>query len=221
MKRLPDLIIGSIYTRWTVIDRAPPETKGNKWLCRCECGTIKVIKAEQLNGGHSRSCGCLSIDTARALMKVRSKTHGMSRAKIYKAWLKLVRRCTKPQDADFSEYGARGITVCDEWLKFENFYRDMGERPTAHHSIERIDNTKGYTPDNCRWATAIEQANNRRNTRLYTINGRAMTIPMWAREYGVSVRLVAGRIYRLKWPIEKALTEPKILPTHPKRPPAN
>lgn len=112
------------------------------------------------------------------------RTHGMSGTPIYLVWIDMVRRCTKPNHHAFRLYGGRGITVCNRWLAFENFFADMGDRPSPEHSIDRKENDKGYSPNNCRWATSIEQSNNRSTNRFVTYEGKTQTVTEWAREKG-------------------------------------
>ena len=121
--------------------------------CACECGVEKDVKHSHLAAGNSRSCGCAEV------------THGMTRTKEYRIWDAMVRRCHNPNHHAFASYGGRGITVCDKWRTFEGFFEDMGFKP-AGMSLDRIDNDKGYSKENCRWATATDQARNRRATKL-------------------------------------------------------
>jgi hypothetical protein len=117
----------------------------------------------------------------------------------------MVQRCTNHNVGQFADYGGRGITVCERWKSFENFLADMGRRPSASHSIDRTDNTRGYGPDNCRWATKLEQANNKRNNVTIEFNGRSQTVPQWAKELGIAATTLYTRLYA-GWPIERALT---------------
>lgn len=126
-----------------------------------------------------------------------TKTHGMSRTPENNAWRELRHRCENPNMHNYHRYGGRGIKVCKRWSKFENFYADMGPRPSAKHSIDRIDNDGDYTPDNCRWATQLEQAKNRGNNRYIELKGEVKHLWEWCRQYGVSpstvrTRMIAG-----------------------------
>lgn len=105
-------------------------------------------------------------------------------------------RCLSADHASYADYGGRGITVCTRWLSFENFLSDMGHRPSTAHSLERKDNTKGYDPSNCVWATAKQQARNRRNNRLLTFSGRTQTLAAWAEETGIPYQTIYSRLHR-------------------------
>lgn len=120
-------------------------------------------------------------------------------------------RCLNPNNSGFHNYGGRGITVCKRWYKFENFYADMGPRPAGRWTIERIKNSKGYSPTNCRWATYTEQLNNRRNNHRITAFGKTQTLTQWAREFSMRVGRLRGRIVDMGMLPEEALLQKKSL----------
>lgn len=122
----------------------------------------------------------------------------------------MVDRCTNPNACEFKNYGGRGIVVCDSWRhSFPNFLSDMGHRPSRKHSIDRIDNSLGYCPENCRWATIVTQARNRRNNRILTHDGKSMCIAEWAEATGIRQANIVNRINNLGWSVERALTTKK------------
>lgn len=187
----------------TVLWRAPNKVESSgavraMWQCRCECGNGTVVSGHALAKGHTKSCGCL--------MKVRPIKHGKARTRIYRIWTAMRQRCENPNHENFHSYGGRGITVCDRWQEFENFYIDMGD-PKAGMTIERIDNLKGYSPDNCRWASRMEQANNRRTNTPLTFRGQTLTISEWSRAINIPKWVLLKRL-NLGWPADRILMEP-------------
>lgn len=134
------------------------------------------------------------------------RTHGLSGTRIYRTWALMCHRCSNPNSIGWPCYGGRGITVCERWLKFENFLADMGPRP-AGTSLDRIDNALGYSPENCRWATRHQQANNMRSNRLITAFGKTMTMAEWARDRNLHYKNLKSRLWR-GMSIEEALTLP-------------
>jgi hypothetical protein len=158
-------LTGQRFTRLMVLGRSRKKRKGANpyWRCRCDCGKVIHTAQHRLNIGRAKSCGCLK----REMTIERSTTHGhggrTTRSAEHKIWATMIQRCTNPNNAAYYRYGKVGIKVHEPWLQFENFLRDVGKRPAPHLSIDRFPNPAGnYEPTNVRWATAEQQANNRR-----------------------------------------------------------
>lgn len=131
-------------------------------------------------------------------------------AKIYRAWADMKKRCNNPMATHYEHYGGRGITYCKKWEKFEGFLSDMEQGHDNELWLDRIDNQSGYSKKNCRWATKIEQANNKRNNRYIRFKGKSMTISRWAEKIGIKRSTLSQRYYVYKWSIKKCLTYNKI-----------
>lgn len=172
------------------------------WLCQCDCGSATAVHTGNLRSGNTLSCGCWRRAFERA-----NKTHGKSHSKIHGVWNGMIQRCTNTNSASYEDYGARGITVCERWRQFANFYADMGESNGL--TLERIDNNGGYSRENCRWATRQEQGQNKRNNVFIFHLGHTKTLTQWAREYGISDNLLRTRFVYGGWTIERALNTPK------------
>ncbi len=200
--RAPSLS-GQVFGRLTVIDRAESDKKGNAaWNCVCACGESRRVLAQSLRSGASQSCGCLN----KEIVSQKTKKHGRSATLDYKAWHAMIQRCTNPSHGKWRRYGARGISVCERWLTFENFLEDMGERP-AGMTIDRIDNDGNYEPGNCRWASQMTQGSNRGNNHRVEIDGESMTISEASRKFCVGLATVRSRL-RSGWSLEDALKTP-------------
>lgn len=190
--RLPKTHFGDL----TVLSYAYTERELQVWKCRCECGEIFYKN---------------TIDLYRRnnLCKYKQIKYNQDRKKVRNIYSKMKDRCYKEYSKSFKDYGARGITICDEWLKspkafykwaFENGYKEGLE-------IDRINNNKGYGPSNCRWATRLEQANNKRNNLFIEYKNETKTLAQWCRLFNLPYRKTHKRIYLYKWNIERALTD--------------
>lgn len=194
-------LAGRVFGRAIAVAPVGVTPKGNTiWACACHCGNIFTRAANDLKKPYRHACGCLGSNAS----------HGLIKSVPYRTWRKIIQRCTNPLDPGYPNYGGRGITVCDSWRYSAcAFYADMGERP-AGTSIDRINNDGPYSPENCRWATPTEQANNRRmprpsrRARFITYGGETLTIAGWAKRLGIRDNVLRGR-FRMGWPVEKAL----------------
>lgn len=197
--------------RLTVIRQVATERPGAHWLCRCDCGTQKVISGGNLRRGDTVSCGCKRRENNRN----HPRAHGLVHTSEYTTWMSMKARCSRPSVACYPNYGGRGIRVCERWeSSFLAFYEDMGRKPSPQHSIDRIDNDGDYEPGNCRWATPAEQACNRRpasNSRFVTAFGQTKTVSEWSRLTGISNSTLDGRLNR-GWRPGRSLTKGMKLP---------
>lgn len=198
---------GRRFGRLTVVHREE-NGKGRepRWRVRCKCGKEKVVHGRNLRKGRTRSCGCLNAEMSGERWRELFSTHGRSKDGIYRIWQGMKNRCLNPQNKHYKDYGGRGIRVCKRWLKFENFFQDMGEKP-KRMTLDRRDNDGNYEPENCRWATRKTQQRNTRATRMIRFNGEVLPLPTWAEKYGINGETLRSRLNR-GWPIKKAVTEP-------------
>lgn len=206
--------VGKTYGRLTVLGISRRGSSREAiFRCICSCGNFTEVRSSSITTGSTVSCGCYRVDRVR---EVSTKT-GMSHTPEYSAWYRMLRRCTNKQDAKFVDYGGRGITVCESWLKFEQFYADMGPRPSPKHSIDRIDNNGNYCKENCKWATLKEQQNNRRSNKLLTHAGVTMTLAQWSAVTGLSYKAIVYRVMQ-GWSAEDTLTTPVQRRSRPQTP---
>ena len=193
----------TIFGRRTVLHEAPGlhyssgPTK-RRWKCRCVCGNEKVIIQAVLTAGKSRSCGCYKRDKKIAM----NTTHGCSNGKgvnpkEYDVWSAMLQRCSNPKNKSYKNYGGRGVKVCERWRGregFSAFLSDTGSRPSAQHTLERMDNNGDYSLENCQWASRKTQGNNTRRNRILSLNGTIQTLQQWADSVGVNGSTLASRL---------------------------
>jgi hypothetical protein len=193
-------LVGETFGRLLVLSEEG--TRG--LICRCSCrpGTIKRVDRYSVLYGTTRSCGCLLSEISFALRY----RHGKKRTRIHWVWSAMKSRCLNPNNKDFGRYGGRGITVCDRWMDFRNFYADMGD-PPPKHTLERKNNNLGYSPENCIWATQDKQTRNRENVRRLSAGGETMLLIDWARRLGTGPSVIRNRLKR-GWGESRAVTEP-------------
>lgn len=160
-------ITGKKFGRLTAIGiHSTTIDKRTKWTFLCECGAQVIARLDNVKNGNTTSCGCLQKELISAVGEKNRTTHGLSTTPEYTAWRDAKQRCYSPKNKRYKDYGARGITMCERWLNsFENFYSDMGKKPSKNHSLDRKNNDGPYSPSNCRWATLIEQANNKQKSK--------------------------------------------------------
>lgn len=175
------------------------------WLFRCDCGNLVVVRKNSVTSGNTKRCA----DCSRKLASKRETTHGCSNTRLYREWSGIIQRCNNPKSTSWERYGAKGISVCDEWLNFENFMKWAMENGYSDElTIDRINNEKGYCPTNCRWATYYEQANNQTTTIQIEYDGCKMPLSYWAKSVGINKHTLYDRIFRYGWSVEKALNMP-------------
>lgn len=202
--RIVEDLTSKVFDRLTVLEKNSVTANYiGRYKCQCSCGSIIIVDASNLKTGHTKSCGCLRLETLT--------THGHAskdtKSSEYITWQSMIQRCFNPNNDNYHHYGGRGITICEKWRNsFENFITDMGPKPSDNHSIDRINNDGNYEPGNCRWATRIEQMNNTRHNVFITFNDISKQIEDWAIITGINSNTIATRL-RLGWSIEQALTE--------------
>jgi len=186
--RKPINLIGQRFGSLVVVSRAEDSKGGfSRWNCLCDCGGTTIAFGGNLRRGNTKSCGCLKMEMCT--------THGMARILTYKIWANMLQRCANSNNHSYKNYGGRGITVCDRWLDFENFYTDMGERP-KRFSVERKDNNGNYCPENCCWETMKTQARNRRRNRIIKYDGKEQCLAAWAEELCINYATLWNRLQR-------------------------
>lgn len=177
-----------------------------KWLCKCDCGNEVAVCSSSLVRGLTKSCGCQKGNFCRdANIK-----HGKSKTRLYGIWTGIKTRCFDRNCDAYIRYGGRGITMCDEWANdFQAFYKwSMDNGYAENLTIDRIDNTQGYSPSNCRWATYKEQGNNTSKNRMLTAFGETHTLTEWAERSGLLFATLRRRVFVYGWDVEKAITTP-------------
>lgn len=202
--RVKDLT-GEKFGRLTVLERCGKNKNGNvEWRCLCDCGKEKIVSGGKLTSGDVQSCGCLHKER----QKIAVTKHGKYETKLYSKRQSMKTRCYNKKAANYCDYGARGITVCEEWKKdFYAFYDwAMSSGYKEGLTIDRIDVNGNYCPENCKWATIKEQNNNQRKSVKITYKGKTQSISQWAKETGIKYMTIYHRIHYQKWTVEKALT---------------
>lgn len=197
-------MIGQVFHKLTVISRAPATAgnRGARWHCECECGNKTISRSDALKNGRTKSCGCHRAEMGGNRLIEMNTSHGMYGTAEHRTWLSMKSRC----NSDDPNYGGRGISVCDAWQDFEQFYADMGDRPEGH-SIERLDVNGDYSPENCVWADSKAQANNKRNNLVITYDGQKKTLAEWARQFSIPYWKLNQRLLRDGLTFEQAIID--------------
>lgn len=192
-------LTGQRFGKWTVIGREQKEGVTRAlWLCQCDCGKQGVVTGKDLRAGKTKSCGCTKTK------------HGGEGTTLYRIWHNMKVRCLNPNSDAYPDYGGRGITICNEWKNDFGAFREwaLSNGYKDGLSIDRKENDKGYSPDNCRWTTMKEQCNNRRSNLYIEYNGEVRTAAQWAEIKGIPSNILRRRIQVLGWKVEKALETP-------------
>lgn len=186
------------FGRLTVLNRGNDRVSKSgrhraMWECSCRCGNTKTVSSDNLIGGRTTSCGC----ARKELLSSKQRTHGDTNTRLYGIWCAMKARCLNKNANAYKDYGGRGIGICDDWknsyVSFKKWACDNGY--SYGLSIDRIENSGNYCPNNCRWVTGVAQANNRRSNRKYTIDGTSHTLTEWARLYNINPKTLFTRIY--------------------------
>lgn len=208
-------IVGQRFERLTVIELSEIRGGNAYWICQCDCGARKIVAASNLNRGNVKSCGCLRREIGQTTLTKHGLT--VSNIRLMRVWNNIKYRCENRNASAFANYGGRGIRVCEGLHDFATFLELIGDRPTAEHSIDRIDNEKGYScgacndciarrePMNVRWSTLVEQARNKRNNVMLEHDGMRLCLAEWAQRIGVEPHVISGRLKR-GWSIASAVT---------------
>lgn len=202
MKHIKDLT-GLEFGYLKVLSLYGRQKSGTRWNCLCKCGNTKIINKYALLGGTTLSCGCYHKEkTSQAKLK-----HGRRHTTEYNSWSGMKDRCYNKNSHKYYAYGARGITVCDRWLNsFENFFEDMGEKPSPKHTLDRIEVNGNYEDKNCRWALPTTQARNKQENHLILFEGKNLTMAEWSEITGIAFDTILARINYYGWSIKDALT---------------
>lgn len=203
MPKFQDLS-GQKFNYLKVIEHAGRNHIGkHMYLCKCDCGKTVIVRGEDIKSGNTKSCGCMR----RQMTIDKNFKHGFAHTPMYNVWSEIKERCLNPNNKSYKNYGGRGIVMCEEWLDYMNFHRDMVSTYREGLTIERVGNDKGYSKSNCIWADINVQANNKRKNHFIEYAGERLTISQMARKHNMKPYIVQKRIYK-GWSVEKALTTP-------------
>ena len=197
MRKLVNDLTGKRFGRLEVIGFHDTGSRKTYYVCQCDCGNVKVIRADALVGGMTKSCGCLKKEQDKINLTA-NHSHKMSGTRLYEIWQGMKSRCYKKHDARYGRYGGRGIIVCEEWKNdFKAFYDwAISNGYSNKLTIDRIDNNGNYEPKNCRWATMKEQCNNRNSNINITIGNTTKNLMQWCETFNVDYKTVYARYQR-------------------------
>ena len=204
-------LTGQRFGRLVVLERAENIIYSDghtrvQWLCQCDCGNQVIVRASHLTYGNIKSCGCLRTEILSQGGQIK---HNECNTPLYHKWTAMRHRCNNPNNDEYDRYGGRGIQVCPEWDEYVNF-RDWALEHGYDEklTIDRIDNDGNYEPDNCRFATRIEQQNNMSRNIYYSMNGETHTLSEWSRITGINLQTLYSRVNRDGMTLEQAITTP-------------
>lgn len=212
-KRQPwSLMVGQRFGLLTVLSVA-----GTRAYTRCDCGELREVRASSLRNKQNGVTRCEFC--AKKYNSERNTSHGLSHTPEYRSWKSMRMRCENKSHKSFERYGGRGIFICEQWRNdVVAFVRDMGLRPSPQHTLERINNDGNYEPGNCRWATLLEQAQNRSNVNTIDLNNERLSVSEWARRNGIMPGTAAKRL-RDGWSVDHAISMPPLQGHHRRFPP--
>ena len=193
-------LTGQKFGRLTVISFSHMDISISKWLCKCECGTERILIGSSLKNGTTKSCGCLRKERITSSLTI----HDKSRTSIHNLWVAMRQKCDNKNNKYYVDNGGRGIKVCDRWHIFENFYEDMGDKPTDIHMLSRLDNNGDFSSDNCKWISLEEHVKNRKNRRELNFDSKIHSIAEWSIISGTRPTTIQARLKR-GWSHEEAV----------------
>jgi hypothetical protein len=197
-------LTGQKFNYLTVIEHAGKnDINKHLYLCKCDCGNTTITVGESIKSGNTKSCGCMR----KQMIVDKNFKHGYAKQPMYNVWCTVKDRCLNPNNKSYANYGGRGICLSKDWDDYKNFHRDMSFTYKHGLTLERVDNEKGYSKDNCVWASRITQCNNTRRNHLIEYEGKILTVSQMSREYNMKPYIVQKRISS-GWSIEKALLTP-------------
>lgn len=201
-------LTGQKFGRLTVIERGRTKDGRAAWVCRCDCGISKPINTASLIRGASTSCGCFRREHTRDKFTTHGAKTSGNISPEYSIWCNMLTRTTNKNCKRYADYGGRGVGVCEEWKSFETFLKDMGNRPSPKHSLDRIDGSKGYSRTNCKWSTAVEQGRNKRNNIQIEYRGETKCLSEWSETLGLRYGTLYMRITHQGMTAEEAFNRP-------------